>query len=1478
MFEKTLSDVVKGIRGTKRDTGLYISQCIAEIKQELKSPDSFTKANALQKLTFLQMMGYGMSWASFACVEVMSSQRFAHKRIGYLAGCQGFTEADTDIILLTTNLLKKELKCASSVGVNGVYEAGLAINFVANVVTEDLARELLPEVTHLTQHPHPYLRKKAVLCLFKLFVKYPQGLRLTFDRIQQCLTDPDAPVASCAVNVITELSDKNPKNYLLMAPQFFQLLTNSSNNWMLIKVVKLLGSLVSEEPRLARKLLEPLSGIVKSTAAKSLLYEAVYTITLALPYCRKADGSMPSAVPEIIQLCSQTLKEFVEDPDQNLKYLGLVGLGSLMQSQPQVLSQTREYKDLILMCLSDEDVTIRSRALELLSGMATRKNLRDLITQLLRHVELADGAYQRELVEKIISICRQDKYALISDFSWYLTQVLVRLARVRPVEDAHGELLKHQMMDVALRVLPVRKVAVKTMASLLLEQMKQQQSQGVSSSSWAGQRSEGVMPAVLPAAAWVVGEYSHLIAELLANSDDVNELKGELTMEQMTMNLPGAAGPYHAIVQSLIWPVWTVELATATQSIYVQSAMKVFASACQPGGHRATDVDLEACVLTLRQSLPLFIESTDSEVQERALSSLQLLETLGLTKGLNAMAGSDASAGLTIAYPVSEATPPATLLPTSKSSDSEDDSSTGTDDSDNDNNNDANSTNNGTGNTSSGDLLGLLGSAAPITSKDEKKAAPEQKKAATTSAGPSSSDPFDITFLQGAVPSNANAAVPLAVATTTGSGSSTAQQCRTMAAVLATMLVPDPMKPVSGKAQRRVAPPMDINLEDPLNESVFSELLTQDNAIGLMRRKQYNTKKAASKSLEAVSFTQQRAITSVAASSGQQMALKNQFGGPVVAIPLRGTHNALDIFENGGGAEFPVTSTRPNDPFYLQSSSTALSGPPGGGAHGSNPSRGPAAASSKFGVIQLGDDDADHDIDDDHHGRRHKKDKKKKKDKKHKKGKGKDGSMNDVDLAMFDFGGGVGRIATTQQPLSAMVTGTPAVYQSDEDDENGEDKGVEEGNLLQMSPVKTKHSGKKKQAKSSSGRGEFAGLAQVDLTTPLGVDEVMPVRTHRQVPTPSAATEDKYTHAQLDDAKRSSSKKDKKKKKKDKKEKDSPANIMNGGGNGADLLDLGMFESIPSVAPSPSTSQRPSATDDFFWSMSAPSPAAASLAQHPANDLFNLAQPTQAIASGAATSGHAAGLDSMVDIADNSTHTRPWMKGTIKADSSKGSEANFDMMALHYKVYVSKGSKHKRGALPSATLSLRLTNHGRISMRDVTVSIAGSADVTFEDVPPGQIVESKAKMGRFTYSDAAGESSHDIKGHATAAGCSRVTIKLTLPCAMLLKPVKSAMTPDQVMSELAQGDWSSHSCKLELSALSSPQDVIGLVSALMKATVIGNNDPTALFLASYAAASDTQVRALVKTKSSSVKVDVKCSNGNALLGKALVSDLKKLVL
>ena len=58
------------------------------------------------------MLGYDMNWASFHVVEVMSSPKFHLKCVGYLAASQSFSK-DTDVLMLTTNLLKKVRRSAS---------------------------------------------------------------------------------------------------------------------------------------------------------------------------------------------------------------------------------------------------------------------------------------------------------------------------------------------------------------------------------------------------------------------------------------------------------------------------------------------------------------------------------------------------------------------------------------------------------------------------------------------------------------------------------------------------------------------------------------------------------------------------------------------------------------------------------------------------------------------------------------------------------------------------------------------------------------------------------------------------------------------------------------------------------------------------------------------------------------------------------------------------------------------------------------------------------------------------------------------------------------------------------------------------------------------------------------------------------------------------------------------------------------------
>jgi len=451
MFDKNLQDLVRGIRNHKEDEAKYISQCIDEIKQELKQDNIAVKANAVCKLTYLQMLGYDISWAAFNIVEVMSASKFTFKRIGYLAASQCFHEG-TDVIMLTTNQIRKDLSSPSQ------YDTGVALTGLSCFVTPDLARDLANDIMTLMSHTKPYIRKKAVLIMYKVFLKYPESLRPAFPRLKEKLEDPDPGVQSAAVNVICELARRNPKNYLSLAPLFFKLMTSSTNNWVLIKIIKLFGALTPLEPRLGKKLIEPLTNLIHSTSAMSLLYECVNTVIAVLI-------SLSSGMPNhsaSIQLCVQKLRILIEDSDQNLKYLGLLAMSKILRTHPK---SVQAHKDLVLQCLDDKDESIRLRALDLLYGMVSKKNLVEIVKKLMSHVDKAEGTtYRDELLTKIIDICSQCNYQHITNFQWYIS-VLVELTRLEGTR--HGHLIAAQMLDVAIRVKAIRKFAVSQMSALL---------------------------------------------------------------------------------------------------------------------------------------------------------------------------------------------------------------------------------------------------------------------------------------------------------------------------------------------------------------------------------------------------------------------------------------------------------------------------------------------------------------------------------------------------------------------------------------------------------------------------------------------------------------------------------------------------------------------------------------------------------------------------------------------------------------------------------------------------------------------------------------------------------------------------------------------------------------------------------------------------------------------------------------------------
>jgi AP-3 complex subunit delta-1 len=154
-----------------------------------------------------------------------------------------------------------------------------------------------------------------------------------------------------------------------------------------------------------------------------------------------------------------------------VKYLGLYILSKLLSANPRAVL---DHKEIVLKCLEDPDSSIRMRALDIVTGMVTQKNLKELVKRLIQHLVPSDKSmslepqYRAEVVNRIVTLCSQDTYELVLDFEWYI-DVLVDLIHYSGVNASKQ--LSSQLMDVGIRVVAVREYAVQMMVSSGLVQI-----------------------------------------------------------------------------------------------------------------------------------------------------------------------------------------------------------------------------------------------------------------------------------------------------------------------------------------------------------------------------------------------------------------------------------------------------------------------------------------------------------------------------------------------------------------------------------------------------------------------------------------------------------------------------------------------------------------------------------------------------------------------------------------------------------------------------------------------------------------------------------------------------------------------------------------------------------------------------------------------------------------------------------------------
>lgn len=278
-----------------------------------------------------------------------------------------------------------------------------------------------------------------------------------------------------------------------------------------------------------------------------------------------------------IQLCVQKLRILIEDSDQNLKYLGLLAMSKILKTHPK---SVQAHKDLILACLDDKDESIRLRALDLLYGMVSKKNLMEIVNKLLGHMERAEGSvYRDELLLKVIEICSQESYQHVTNFEWYLT-VIVELIQLESCSK-HGTIIAEQLLDVTIRVERVRKFSVNEMVNLI--------------NNFPCSSQTNTMYEVLYAAAWIIGEFASEI---------------EVPYEVLKLFFRERSIPGHI------------------QAVFVQNSIKIFSHLLEIEIKNQDLQSLKNVTELMEQQLQNFVSNGDIEVQERASATLVIVQTI----------------------------------------------------------------------------------------------------------------------------------------------------------------------------------------------------------------------------------------------------------------------------------------------------------------------------------------------------------------------------------------------------------------------------------------------------------------------------------------------------------------------------------------------------------------------------------------------------------------------------------------------------------------------------------------------------------------------------------------------------------------------------------------------------------------------------------------------------------------------------------
>ncbi|KAI3377183.1 hypothetical protein L3Q82_009092, partial [Scortum barcoo] len=455
-----------------------INKELANIRSKFKGDkalDGYSKKKYVCKLLFIFLLGHDIDFGHMEAVNLLSSNKYTEKQIGYLF-ISVLVNSNSDLIRLINNGIKNDLASRNPTFMN------LALHCIANVGSREMAEAFASEIPSIlvAGDTMDSVKQSAALCLLRLNRTSPDLVPMGewTARVVHLLNDQHLGVVTAATSLITTLAQKSPNDFKtsisLAVARLSRIVTSASIDlqdytyyfvaapWLSVKLLRLLQCYPPpEDAALRSRLTECLETILNkaqeppkskkvqhSNAKNAVLFEAISLII--------HHDSEPTL---LVRACNQ-LGQFLQHRETNLRYLALESMCTLASSEFSHEAVKTHIETVINALKTERDVSVRQRAVDLLYAMCDRSNAKQIVAEMLSYLETADYSIREEIVLKVAILA--EKYAV--DYTWYVDTIL---NLIRIAGDYVSEEVWYRVIQIVINRDDVQGYAAKTVFEAL---------------------------------------------------------------------------------------------------------------------------------------------------------------------------------------------------------------------------------------------------------------------------------------------------------------------------------------------------------------------------------------------------------------------------------------------------------------------------------------------------------------------------------------------------------------------------------------------------------------------------------------------------------------------------------------------------------------------------------------------------------------------------------------------------------------------------------------------------------------------------------------------------------------------------------------------------------------------------------------------------------------------------------------------------